>query len=407
MMGCRRPGHTFNSSHALTRTESRMTRLTKLILAAAVLSACARSPAPVPAPGEPSAGPFSVILFIGDGTGLGYWSAARDVAPLAVDTFPVVGLVGTRAADSKVTDSAAGATAFAAGVKTYNGAIGVGPDTQAVTTVVEEAAAGGKATGLVATSTITHATPAAFAAHVPSRDLHFQIAEQLAGADVDVLLGGGRVYFDPAERPDGLDLLGRLREHAKVVDSVAELVAMSAARPPGSEAAGPPQHMERVDRLVGFTARQNPPAAPRRSPTLAQLTRTALDVLAPDEDGFFLMVEASQIDWRGHDNAPLYEVMPELQDLDGAIREALRFQAQRPNTLIVVVADHDTGGLAVHYDEMGVFRAHYTTDGHTGELVPLFAIGPGAAELGGIRENDEVGRILMRLITSDGPAAGH
>lgn len=378
-----------------------MKRFAKLILLAALFTACTAPPEP-PAPVQP--GPFSVILFIGDGAGLNYWSALRAISPdLAVDQFPVIGLVGTESTNSRVTDSAAGATAFAAGVKTYNGAVGVGPDSTPVKTVLERAADRGKATGLVATSTITHATPAAFAAHVPSRDLYYHIAAQLAEADVDVMLGGGRLYFDPAERPDGEDLIGRLRRRATVVDSAAALTRLLEGEEFHGAGAGSPQPGRRIERLVGFTAGGNPPPAPRRAFSLAELTQTAVSVLERDGDGFFLMVEASQIDWRGHDNAPLYEVMPEIQDLDGAIEEALRFQERRPNTLIIVVADHETGGLALHYDQMGVFRAHYTTDGHTAGMVPLFAAGPGAEALGGIKENDEIGRILMGLIEADGP----
>lgn len=388
-----------------------MTRFAKLILLATLLTGCAaQAEAPAQpdgpaseaaAPAEP-AGPFSIILFIADGAGLNYWSVLRAATPgMALEAFPVIGLAGTRSANSRVTDSAAGATAYAAGVKTYNGAVGVGPDSTPVVTVLERAEDRGKATGLVATSTITHATPAAFAAHVIDRNMYDEIAMQLADADIEVLLGGGRTYFDPAQRPDGEDLIGRLRRRATVVDSAVALARLIAAE--GTNGAGTGPAGLRIERLVGFTSAENPPPAYERLLPLADLTHTALGVLERDEDGFFLMVEGSQIDWRGHDNVPLRELIPELQDLERAIREALRFQERRPNTLIVVTADHETGGMAFHYDEMGVFRAHYTTESHTAGLVPLFAIGPGATALGGIRENDEIGRILMGLIEEDGP----
>ncbi|MFO7894862.1 MAG: alkaline phosphatase [Longimicrobiales bacterium] len=367
-----------------------MTRLLKLALVAAFLAACTPSGPDAPAP-EPGVdpGPFSVILLIGDGAGIGQWNAARMAFPeVAVERLPVVGLVGTASASSRITDSAAGATAFASGVKTYNGAIGVDTDTAVVETVLERAAARGKATGLVATSSITHATPAAFATHVPSRNLYYAIAAQLAEADVDVMLGGGRAFFDPAVRPDSADLLAALARRATVADSTAALTALD---------------LSRVDRLVGFIATEHPPAAARRTPSLGAMTEMALKVLERDTDGFFLMVEGSQIDWRGHDNAPLAELLPELQDFNGAILAALAFQERRPNTLVVVIADHETGGLALHYDEMGVFRAHYTTDGHTAGMVPLFAGGPGSTALSGIRENDAIGRLLLDMIRRNGP----
>lgn len=366
-------------------------RFPKLILVAALLTACA-PPAPEaegPTP-EPEPGPFGVILVIADGTGLNYWSAAKLGFPsLGVEELPVIGLVGTQSADNYITDSGAGATAFAAGVKTYNGAIGVGPDSSAVETVLEVAEGRGKATGLVVTSSITHATPAAFAAHVPDRGRHFQIAAQMAESGVDVMIGGGRRFFDPTERTDEVNLLAQLAEDAVVTDSVAAFQALDP---------------DTIDRLVAFTAEGNPPPASRRSLTLAEMTRAALSILERDDDGFFLMVEASQVDWRGHDNAPLNVVLSEMYDLDGAVRAALEFQFERPNTLIVVTADHETGGLALHYDEMGVFRANYTTDGHTAGMVPLFAGGPGADLVGGMKENDEIGRMLLDLIRGDGPA---
>lgn len=366
-----------------------MRRIPTLALITAALAACAPAPeAPGPAV-EP--GPFSVILYIADGTGLNHWSAARIAyKDLAINRFPVVGLVGTASSNSEITDSGAGATAFAAGVKTYNGAIGVDADTTPVQTVLELARRRDKATGIVVTSTLTHATPASFAAHVPSRQLQFEIAEQMTEADVDVMLGGGRAHFDPAVRPDGKNLLARLRQRGTVVDTAPALLELDVSR---------------LRRLVGFTGSESPPVARRRSPNLAQLTDMALQVLEKDRDGFFLMVEGSQIDWAGHDNAALEVLLPEIQDLDMAIRSGLQFQTRRPNTLLVVVADHETGGLALHADEMGVFRAHYTTDGHTAGMVPLFAIGPGASALAGTMENDQVGRHLLELVRGDGPTA--
>lgn len=371
-----------------------MKRIT--ILLALVLTACAGPRESLPAPAvaaEPGLeGPFSVILFIGDGAGLTYWSAAKlSASRLAIEEFPVVGLVDTEASNSRITDSAAGATAFASGVRTFNGAIGLAADSTPVRTVLELAESRGMATGLVATSTLTHATPAAFAAHVPSRSLYMEIARDIAERNIDVLLGGGRQFFDPTKRPDALDLLGRITRDAVYVQTADELRGLDT---------------DTIRTLVGLFAEDNPPPAGRREPTLPELTAAALGVLGHEERGFFLMVEGSQIDWRGHENAPLREVIAEVLDFDFAIGEALRFQRERrSNTLIVVVADHSTGGLALHADEMGVFRAHYTTEGHTAEMVPLFAGGPGAAAFGGVQDNDAVGRLLLQMVERGGPAA--
>jgi alkaline phosphatase len=358
------------------------------VLALVLVAACA---AAVPGGGTgsgSSARPKSVILLIGDGTGVAYWSAARLARKdLAVADFPVMGLVDTQSASSRVTDSAAGATAYASGVRTYNGALGVSPDTTPMETVLEMARDQGKATGLVATVRINHATPAAFVAHVASRQMYGEIARQMAGAGVTVMVGGGSGYFDgsAAGAPDMLPALGK---RYTVVTDPADFLALDP---------------DTVKMLLGLLAPKDLPAAPDRSITLADMTRTALAVLDRDPDGFFAMVEGSQIDYMGHDNAPLPAVVAEVLDFDGAIREARRYQASHPGTLIVVLADHETGGLALHEDDSGVFGAHYTTTGHTEEMIPLFAAGPGAQRFAGIHDNDEIGRILMDLATGGTP----
>lgn len=364
-----------------------MTR--SILISLLALAACGAPTPERPTPGPDGAavdpGPPGIILLIGDGTGLEYWSAAKFASgmPLAVEHFDVVGLIDTEATDRRVTDSAAGATAFASGVRTFYYAVGLGPDSAAVPTVLEVARSGGQAAGLVATSSITHATPAAFAAHVPSRIMEEEIARQMAEQDIEVILGGGRQYFDAATRQDSTDLLARLTRGATYVEDAAAFDALD---------------MDTVRTLVGLFADDHPDPAPGRSPNLAELTRGALNVLENDRDGFFLMVEGSQIDWRGHENAPLQEVVAELLDFDMAIREALLFQDRRPNTLIVVTADHSTGGFVLHPDTTGRFRAHYTTAGHTYGMVPLFAHGPHATAFAGIMDNDRVGRLLLEIV---------
>jgi alkaline phosphatase len=385
--------------------------------------------------------PTRVILLIADGAGTSYWTAAAFAADdLAVKQFPVMGLVETRSSDSKVTDSAAAATAYAAGVSTYNGAIAVDPDTNSVTTVLEVAQSRGMATGLVATSSITHATPAAFAAHVADRDEEWEIARQLSEADVDVVLGGGRAYFESVYRPDQEDLLAAIGETHEIVLTPAELHAIDT---------------DDVDRLFGLFSRAHMPSFDTRWPTLPEMTAKAIEVLDKDPDGFFLMVEGSQPDWRGHDNAPMDAVTAEMLDFDRAIAVALEYQEDNPETLIIVTADHETGGLAVQLaatrdlmastaaaadttaralreaapwtdaeatalaDSARYYLARvssqlrrnarrvgsppelvarYTTGSHTAEMVPLFASGPGAERFGGIKENWRIGELLLETV---------
>lgn len=380
-----------------------MTRAVPIIFLAVACGAPAPAEAPLaPAPRQAEAqieraperaprpvGPPGVILFIGDGTGIEYWNAAKLAAsgPLAIELLPVVGLIDTESTDSRTTDSAAGATALASGIRTYNGAIGVAADSTPVETVLEVAIRRGWATGLVATSGVTHATPAAFAAHQPSRNMYEAIAADMADRPIDVLLGGGRDHFRADAREDGRDLLARLRDGRVYVEDAAAFRSLDT---------------DTIQALVGLFADSHPAPAPARDPDLSELTAAALAVLEHDPDGFFLMVEGSQIDWRGHDNAPIAEVIAEVHDFDEAVRTALRFQERRPNTLIVVTADHSTGGLVIHSDTSGAITAHYTTTGHTAGMVPLFAGGPGAAAFGGIRDNDYVGRLLLQVVGEGG-----
>ncbi len=372
-------------------------RVLALVWTALALLAAAASP--LGAQGRQA--PTRLILLIGDGVGVSYWTAALFAADkLAVQEFPVVGLVDTRASNSKVTDSAAAATAYASGVRTFNGAIGLASDSTPVETVLEVATARGMATGLVATSRITHATPAAFAAHVPDRNMEWEIARQMADHRVTVLLGGGRALFSSAYRPDSTDLLGPIRRRATYIETPEELRALNLARVKSLFGLFTLSHMPAAITRQPVAADSAADSAwvPTRTPTLPEMTRTALGVLDRDPQGFFLMVEGSQPDWRGHANEPLETIVAEMLDFDGALREALDYQARRPETLIVVVADHETGGLAVQFDSTGTLVAAYTTISHTAQLIPLFARGPGADRFAGLKPIDEVGRLLLDVV---------
>jgi alkaline phosphatase len=363
-----------------------------ILFIASIAASCSRAPSAT-----------RVILFIADGAGTPYWTAASIASDnLAFKQFPIVGLVDTQSADSTITDSAAAATAFASGIRTYNGAIGVDTDTNTVTTVLEVAQQRGMATGLVVTSTITHATPAAFAAHVPDRYMDFEIARQLSESNVDVLLGGGLRYFDPTSRSDSgfdLDLLTTMAAEYSVLLTPDEFQNVNT---------------DSVSKIVGLFASRHMIDAFSRSPSLPAMTTKAIEILDKDPDGFFLMVEGSQPDWRGEDNSTLDSVTAEMLDLDRAIWVALEYQRSHPSTLIVVAVDHDAGGLALQHAQPGEsdyvptaptdtsdrspLVARYTTDGHTATMVPLFASGPGAERFGGIQDNWEIGQLLLETL---------
>jgi len=340
----------------------------------------------------------NVILCIGDGMGLSQITLASMKAGglagrLCMERMPVTGIVRTYSANSKVTDSAAAGTAMAAGIKTKNGMIGVAPDGKAYQTVLEAAKAKGMATGLVATSTITHATPASFASHVNSRATETAIAEQLIANKVNVLFGGGRKYFLPRSDPnsarkDDQDLIAEARQAGYTyVATERELHSAHSTHLLG---------LFQFDSLTTF--------APE--PNLASLTRKAIEVLrkangksALAEPGFFLMVEGSQIDWACHDNDPKRAIRQTLL-FDQAVQAAVDFALQDGHTLVIVTADHETGGLTLlEGSKTGSDPAvRWSMKGHTSSPVPISALGPRAAIFAGIQDNTDIPRKIAGLL---------
>lgn len=338
--------------------------------------------------GVRSQAPTRIILFVADGGGVGYWSAAAlTMDSLAVDAMPVIGLIETGSADRVVTHSAEAATAFATGVRSFYNAVGVGPDSQPRTTVLEAAQSRGLSTGLVTTTALVDATPAAFASHVTDRGRASEIARQMAAHDVTVLLGGGRRAFERAMLPDSQSVLASMRRHYTYVEDAAGLAAL---RP------------DTIHRLLGLFAPADMPTAPERQPTLATLARTALAVLDQNPRGFFALIETEETDTQGHDNAPFDAIAREMRAFDETVRVGLDYQRRHPETLVIVLGDHDTGGLAVLQDSSRTVPvAAYLTGDHTANLVPLFASGPGAQAFGGIVRNDRVGQLLLRAVQGE------
>lgn len=320
-------------------------RVRRILVALAVLLAAAGAQAAK-----------NVIVMVPDGCSASLQTLARwyKGAPLAVDAL-LTGNVTTYMANSVVTDSAPAATAFATGQKSTDKFIGVGPRAEDVlsgfpvppeslrykplATVLEGARLKGKATGVVATSNITHATPAGFVAHVHDRGLANEIMEQLVYQNVDVVLGGGRVNLLPTsaggKRTDGEDLLALVKARGYVVvEKKSELASVSSGRVFGMLADNHMQpHIDRVE------------LAPEE-PSLAEITAKAIEILAKDPDGFFLMVEGSQVDWAMHANDPIWAVTDFLA-FDDAVKVALDFAVADGDTLLVAFPDHDTGGISI------------------------------------------------------------
>jgi alkaline phosphatase len=333
--------------------------------------------------------PKNIVLFIGDGMGVAHITAAKIVhGRLNLERFAVVGLVTTNAADSLITDSAAASTALATGHKTDNRGIAVSADKKPLKTLFEYARQLGKSTGIVVTSSVTDATPAALVAHTADRGNQADIAEQIVNSGIDVLVGGGWTYFIPesnagSRREDQKNLLTQLESKMPVVLSYDKLTS-----------SGKPK------KLVALLAPVSLPKAAKRDYSLAELTQAAVGILSQNSRGFFLMVEGSQIDWAAHDRNQA-EIISEMIDFDGAVGAGLDFARKNGNTLIIVTADHETGGFAVldgSIETRQVTASAFATTGHTAAMVPIFAYGPGSATFSGIQDNAGVGQTLIDLL---------
>jgi len=326
--------------------------------------------------------PKNVIMMIGDGMGVAevFAGLTANGGHLFLDNFKQVGFSKTQSSDNYITDSAAGGTALSTGQKTYNGAIGVNTDTIAIKTILEMAEEKGKATGLVSTSAITHATPASFIAHQGSRGSYEDIAADFMKTDIDVFIGGGYKHF--AQRADKRDLTKELQEKGyQVLRDMDEIAKVKSGK------------------LAGLTADEHNDPMPKRKMSLPLSTQTALNILDQNKKGFFIMIEGSQIDWGGHADNTIY-IVNEMLDFDQAIGKALEFAAKDGETLIVVTADHETGGMALLGGNMqsGMVKGGYSTTDHTGVMVPVFAYGPGAENFTGIIENTDIPKKIMKLM---------
>ncbi|MBN2676871.1 MAG: alkaline phosphatase [Anaerolineaceae bacterium] len=353
-----------------------------------------------------------VILMIGDGMGsqhrlAGQWSKVGLTGTLAMDSLTVKGWIQTANISGGITDSAASATAMATGVRTANGLLGVDPDGERLKTILELAQEKGMMTGLVVTSQITNATPAGFAAHIDDRYEVLEIASQMLDHQVDVLLGGGEGDWLPntsldctgsqyGKRSDGRNLVDEaITEGYTYACSPVDFTAIT----PGTF---PLLGLFSFEKLIWPYA-----------PTLAEMTAVALDSLVADPEGFFLMVEGSQIDTASHASDGAW-MIDDVKTFDDAVQVALNFTIANPDTLLIVVADHETGGLSIYQSSTcvsgdqgpfdiyggGTFCTHFSTTGHTIDDVPLSAMGPGSEFLNGTYPNTSIHTSMHRYMTA-------
>lgn len=324
--------------------------------------------------------PKNVILMIGDGMGPAQVYSLILTSPelTAFHRFPYSGFSITKSASNEITDSAAGGTALAIGKKTNNGVVGMDADSIPVPSILDIFADQGKKTGVVVTCAVTHATPADFIASNITRKDNEGIALEIATRDkLDILFGGGKKYF--TERKDGLDLINMMWDNGwNIYDSL-------------------PQVEDNNAKTMVLTTRKHLAEAPKRGDFLPDATAKAIEML-DNENGFFLMIEGSQIDFACHDNDSA-TMVEEMRDFNKTINVVLDYAEKDGNTLVIVTADHETGGLTI-VDPKGEYTRtdfKWTTGSHSAVFVPVFSYGPGAERFSGIMDNTEIFNKIMGI----------
>lgn len=347
-------------------------------------------------PSQEESAPKNLIYMIGDGMGLSHVAMMMiegGYEETAFDRMEGVALISTYSANNRVTDSAAAGTALATGHKTHNGMVGVGADSLPVPSIVSRAVDRGNAAGIVVTCEVQHATPASFYAHVPNRGLYAEISRQLVGSGVDLILGGGRASMvqPDEEHPEKLSPLNRMEQAGyRSIEELADLDSLSGEKVIGLFADGhlPSKLAGRDDYL----------------PRAVESSLRYLEHRAAERDrGFVLMVEGSQIDFESHGNNTA-GILAEVRDFEQAVAVAMRYVEAHPETLLVVTADHETGGLTMASgnsdftsSESGI-EYRYSTGSHTGILVPVYLYGCGAEQIRGVMDNTELSRKLAELM---------
>lgn len=330
----------------------------------------------------------NVIYLIGDGMGLAHVAMLQienEYAPTAFERAQHVALVATRSANNRVTDSAASGTALATGVRTDNGTVGLDPAGERLESMMIKAGRQGMATGIVVTSSLLHATPAAFYAHSAERYDYATVRGDLLPSGIDVLYGGGMAQLG-GEYPGGGTWLDAFHGRGY---AIARSLDEAAAAAPG--------------RLLTVLADDHLPHASERGDYLPCAVRQALDRLSDDGRGFLLMVEGSQIDMAAHAHDAAW-LLDEMRDFERAVAAAMDFADRTPGTLVVVVADHETGGLVIPANDTDFTRAEnglnyrFGSGSHTAVSVPAFSYGAGSDRLTGMMDNITLARRIMELL---------
>lgn len=337
---------------------------------------------PIYPSGFKSKKPRNIILMIGDGMGVAhvYAGITANGGRLYLSNFPYSGFSCTFSANNYITDSGAGGSAISTGHKSKNSRIGMDENDKPAKTILEYAEDKQLVTGLVSTSAITHATPASFIAHQEGRNSYEDIASDFLKTDIDVFIGGGYKFF--TERKDGKDLTKDLKNKGyQVIKDLKDLNQIKSGK------------------VAALLAPNDMPRASGRGDMLPVATENAIRLLSQGPKGFFVMIEGSQIDWGAHANNMQF-LVEEMIDFDKAIGKALDFASKDGNTLIIVTADHETGGLTLKGGNMSqnLVKGTFSSKDHTAVMVPIFAYGPGAENFSGILDNTEIFKRMYKLL---------
>lgn len=323
----------------------------------------------------------NIIFMIGDGMGLEQISTAwvLNGGHLNLDNMVYTGFSRTYAVDKLITDSCQGGTGLSTGTKTKYGYIAVDPEGNDIQSSLKLAQEKGKKTGVTVTCRVNDATPADFCCHSTDRDLQEEIAAQFVDSGLDFLCGGGIRYWQ--NRTDGRDLVEEMKAKGYTFAATQEELLSSEG-----------------EKILSLQAPIELPAALDRGDYLPQAAMKAIETL-DNKKGFFLMIEGSCIDDWCHQNKVGY-MAEELLDFDRTLGKVLEWAEKDGETLVIVTADHSTGGITLVGGDLEKrsVRVHFSTKGHNGVVVPVFAYGPHAADFVGIHENAEIGQLVKRLI---------
>ena len=326
----------------------------------------------------------NVILMIGDGMSLMHvytaWAANR--GKLWLENAQATGLSKTWAVKKLVTDSGSGGTSLATGVKTVYHAVGVDPEGKPLTSLVDVAKELGKDAGMAVTCRLWDATPCDFCCHNIDRDKEEELVGDYPTSGVDFVFGGGAQKF--TNRKDGRDIFKELQKKGYHVSrTLDDFFAY-----------------DKNSRIFAVPYDKDAPLPDERGDLLARASMKGISLMNQNKNGLFMMIEGSQLDDYGHFNQ-LDLLMKETLDFDQTVGEVMKWAAKDGETLVVVTADHETGGLTLvngNKDE-GRVECCFSTKDHSGAMVPVYAFGPGAENFTGIFENTDVFKKIKKLMT--------